>query len=61
MEKENLNNNQEERGASMLEYALLAALISVVAIAGISALGTQASTAFSTVGSAVTGANTAAN
>jgi pilus assembly protein Flp/PilA len=40
---------QEEKGASMLEYALLAALIAVVAIAAISFLGKEASEAFKNV------------
>ena len=44
---------QDERGASMLEYVLLAALIAVVAIAAITFLGTEASQMFSTVGSAI--------
>ena len=42
--------DESEKGASMLEYALLAALIAVVAIAAITFLGRQASTTFSTVG-----------
>jgi pilus assembly protein Flp/PilA len=45
--------NDSEKGASMLEYALLAALIAVVCIAAISFLGKQASEAFSQVGSAI--------
>ncbi len=48
---------EEEKGASMLEYALLAALIAVVAIAAITFLGEQVSTTFSLVGSSMTGAN----
>lgn len=51
------NQEQNERGASMLEYALLAALIAVVAIAGISTLGKEASESFSRVGSSITSAN----
>ena len=42
-----------ERGASLVEYALLVALIAVVCILAITFLGTQASDKFSTVGSAV--------
>ena len=42
-----------ERGATMLEYALMAALIAVVCIAAVTLLGRQANTAFSKVGSAV--------
>jgi len=39
----------EERGASLVEYALLVALIAVVCIAAISLLGGAASQKFSTV------------
>ncbi len=46
-------SEDEEKGASMLEYALLAALIAVVCIAAISFLGKQASKTFSRVGSAI--------
>ncbi len=45
-----------ERGASLVEYALLVALIAVVCIAAVSLLGTSASTKFSKVGSAISGA-----
>ncbi len=48
---------QEEKGASMLEYALLAALIAVVAIAAVTFLGQQASDTFSNVGNALQGGN----
>lgn len=54
MEDLNLKTQEakkEEKGASMLEYALLAALIAVVAIVAVQAIGTQASTAFSSVAS----------
>ena len=47
----------EEKGASMLEYALLAALIAVVCILAITFLGRQACVTFSRVGSSVQGAN----
>jgi pilus assembly protein Flp/PilA len=43
----------DERGASLVEYALLVALIAVVCIVAITFLGSQASDKFSTVGSAV--------
>lgn len=49
--------NKEEAGATMLEYALLAALIAVVCILAITFLGRQASQAFSKVGSSIQGAN----
>ena len=42
-----------ERGASLVEYALLVALIAVVCIAAVAFLGGSASSKFSTVGSAV--------
>ncbi len=45
-----------ERGASLVEYALLVALIAVVCIIAITFLGGSASSKFSTVGSAVGGA-----
>ena len=38
---------REERGASLVEYALLLALIAVVCIAAITLLGNNASTSFS--------------
>jgi pilus assembly protein Flp/PilA len=42
-----------DRGASLVEYALLVALIAVVCIAAVTFLGTKASSKFSQVGSAV--------
>ena len=39
----------DDRGASLVEYALLVALIAVVCIAAISLLGGNASTKFSSV------------
>ena len=50
VENVELLHAEEEKGASMLEYALLAALIAVVAIAAVTFLGEQASTTFSIVG-----------
>jgi pilus assembly protein Flp/PilA len=44
-----------DRGASLVEYALLVALIAVVCIIAIRFLGESASTKFSEVGSAVDG------
>lgn len=43
----------DERGASLVEYALLVALIAVVCIAAVTFLGQSASSKFSAVGSAV--------
>ena len=42
-----------ERGASLVEYALLVALIAVVCIVAITFLGRAASSKFSSVGSAI--------
>jgi len=42
-----------DRGASLVEYALLVALIAVVCIAAVTLLGKQASSKFSTVASAI--------
>ena len=42
-----------ERGASLVEYALLVALIAVVCIAAVTVLGNNASNKFSAVGSSV--------
>ncbi len=44
---------QDERGASLVEYALLVALIAVVCIAAVTLLGGSASSKFSQIGSAV--------
>ena len=44
---------RDERGASLVEYALLVALIAVVCIVAIAFLGRSASTRFSSVGSSV--------
>jgi len=43
-----------ERGASLVEYALLVALIAVVCILAVTFLGKAASSKFSSVGSAIT-------
>ena len=44
-----------DRGASLVEYALLVALIAVVCILAVTFLGRSASSKFSDVGSAVAG------
>jgi pilus assembly protein Flp/PilA len=41
--------NDEERGASMVEYALLVVLIAIIAIVAISVAGQKVSSAFSTI------------
>ena len=45
-----------EWGAALVEYALLLALIAVVCIVALSALGDQAADKFSTVGSSIAAA-----
>lgn len=47
---------RSERGAALVEYALLVALIAVVCIAAIGLLGESASSKFSTVGDSITNA-----
>jgi pilus assembly protein Flp/PilA len=47
------SDGRDEAGASLVEYALLVALIAVVCIVAISLLGSNASTKFSTVASAI--------
>ena len=44
-----------ERGASLVEYALLVSLIAVVCIGAITLLGNNASTKFSRVGASIGG------
>lgn len=48
-----------ERGASLVEYALLIALISLVTIGSVRAIGTSANTKFSAINTAMTGAGPA--
>ena len=45
--------NRDERGASMVEYGLLLALIAVIAIVAVKALGTSVSNKFSSVDSGI--------
>ncbi len=47
---------KDERGASMVEYALLLALIAVVCIAAVKTLGSSAAAKFSDVSTNVSGA-----
>ena len=46
-------SEKNEKGATMIEYALMAALIAIVCIAGVTVLGTSASTKFSQIGSGI--------
>ena len=48
-------SRDEEEGASLVEYALLVALIAVVCIAAIALIGNEASTKLSTVGNSIKG------
>ena len=48
---------QDEGGATAIEYGLIAALISVVIIGAITAVGTQLSTTFNAISTAISGAN----
>ncbi len=59
MDNEILNEDgKSEKGATLIEYVLLAALIAIVCIVGIRSLGQEGSRAFSRVSSAVAAANT---
>jgi len=49
-------NLKSERGAALVEYALLLALIAVVCIVALSQLGDQAADKFSTVGDSIANA-----
>jgi len=44
---------KSERGASLVEYALLVALIAVVCIAAVTALGKKASSNFDSISNAI--------
>jgi pilus assembly protein Flp/PilA len=47
---------RDQSGATAIEYGLIAALISVVIIVAITAVGTQLTTTFNTISTAVSGA-----
>ncbi|HJV65394.1 MAG TPA: Flp family type IVb pilin [Geomonas sp.] len=44
-----------EKGATMVEYALMVALIAVVAVAAVTGLGTNVSTKFQSIATAIGG------
>ena len=48
---------KDEKGASMVEYALLVVLIAIIAIVAISIAGQNVSKAFSTIAGSLAGAN----
>lgn len=64
MDQENIENleventREEERGASMVEYALLVALIAVISIIAIRTVGQQVSQNFSDIQNELASANT---
>ena len=51
-----LNFLNDENGATAIEYGLIAALIAVVIIGAVSALGTSVSSTFDTISGALQGA-----
>jgi len=51
------NIMKKQKGATMVEYAIMVALIAVVSILVITSLGENVKTTFSTVDSALTSAN----
>lgn len=53
MEKKDLAN-KKEKGASLVEYALLVALIAVICIAAVTAVGQKTSQKWSSVNSGLT-------
>jgi len=52
-----VEDKRSERGASLVEYALLVGLIAVVCIAGISLFGQRASQNFSAIANQLTAPN----
>jgi pilus assembly protein Flp/PilA len=48
---------KNNKGATAIEYGLIAALIAVAAIAALQSVGTQLKTTFNTVGSSLSSAN----
>ena len=48
---------KDESGATAIEYALIAALISIAAIVTLTGVGSQVNTTFSTVNSTLAGAS----
>jgi pilus assembly protein Flp/PilA len=44
---------REEQGAALVEYGMLVGLIAVICVVAVTALGTEVSTAFSTIASAL--------
>lgn len=51
------SKTDSERGASLVEYALLLALIAVICIVALQFLGKEASKNFNSVGTSISGTN----
>ena len=52
--KDMINIENNEKGATMIEYALMVALMAILLMAAITLMKNNTSTAFSQVGSAIT-------
>ncbi|MGA7262027.1 MAG: Flp family type IVb pilin [Stellaceae bacterium] len=46
---------REEEGAALVEYGILVGLIAVICVVAVTTLGTEVSTAFSAIASALSG------
>jgi pilus assembly protein Flp/PilA len=46
---------REEQGAALVEYGMLVGLIAVICVVAVTTLGTEISTAFSAIASALSG------
>ena len=46
---------REEHGAALVEYGMLVGLIAVICVVAVTTLGTEVSTAFSSIASALSG------
>ena len=58
MFKKLINFFKDEEGATMVEYALMLALIAIVCIAAVRIIGQNANTTFTNAGSSMLGAGT---
>lgn len=56
----NALNRRAQKGVTMIEYALIAALIAVAAIAALTFIGNETKSTFSSVGSSMSAARPAA-
>jgi pilus assembly protein Flp/PilA len=57
MFKKLINFFKDEEGATMVEYALMLALIAIVCILAVTGIGTQANTTFESAENALSGAS----